>query len=441
MKALNSFIHQLTLEQLPEAVIQNACTCTLDLLGVGTAGHQTRLSKIMSDFVTAQMPGDIPLMFSDKTASLAGATLFGGMLIDSIDAHDGQALTKGHVGVAILPALLALAEQEELDGPEFITALVIGYEIATRAGIALHSTVTDYHTSGAWNCIAVAAVAARILKLSQRQTLEALGIAEFYGPRSQMMRCIDHPTMVKDGSGWGAHAGISAAILARSGFTGAPALTLAADNVESVWSDLGQRWYILEQYFKAYPVCRWAQPAVEAVRQIRHEETIDIEKIRAIHIYSFHEATRLHVKQPSTTEQAQYSLPYSVACALMDDIVTAEAIAETDFGLLNPGRLRLSNRVLTHEVDHYNGLFPAERWAHAVIEMEDGQLLQSAPCIARGNPENPLTSAEIKDKFFTLSRSGLSDRQANAIYQTSLRLKHLDNVQLRSWLQLLYRTE
>ena len=53
-----------------------------------------------------------------------------------------------------------------------------------------------------------------------------MGIAEYHGPRSQMMRCMDHPTMVKDGSGWGAMCGVSAARMAKAGFTGAPALTL-----------------------------------------------------------------------------------------------------------------------------------------------------------------------------------------------------------------------
>ena len=84
-----------------------------------------------------------------------------------------------------------------------MTRLVIGYEIATRAGLALHASVSDYHTSGAWNALAAAAIGARALKLDADWTRHALGIAEYNGPRSQMMRCIDHPTMVKDGSGWG----------------------------------------------------------------------------------------------------------------------------------------------------------------------------------------------------------------------------------------------
>src|SRR5436305_436110 len=100
-------------------------------------------------------------------------------------------------------------------------------------------------------------------------TRHALGVAEYFGPRGQILRACDSPTMVKDGSGWGAHVGLAAALLARDGFTGAPALTVERDDAGPFWSDLGTRWRIGEQYFKAYPVCRWAQPAIEAALDLQ----------------------------------------------------------------------------------------------------------------------------------------------------------------------------
>src|SRR3546814_17958304 len=93
----------------------------------------------------------------------------------------------------------------------------------------------------AWNALAAAALGARALRLDAGQTAHALGIAEYYGPRSQMMRVIDHPTMLKDGSAMGAMAGVSAALLAAAGFTGAPAITVAAAAGAAVWGDPGDR--------------------------------------------------------------------------------------------------------------------------------------------------------------------------------------------------------
>jgi 2-methylcitrate dehydratase PrpD len=82
--------------------------------------------------------------------------------------------------------------------------------------------------------------------------------------------------MVKDGSGWGAFSGVTAGFLAADGYTGAPAVTMEAPEVADLWSDLGQRWRILEQYEKAYPVCRWAQPAVEAVAAWLEDEPLPV---------------------------------------------------------------------------------------------------------------------------------------------------------------------
>ncbi len=269
-----AFIHRAGFADLPDPVVAQAKRCLLDLVGVAASGRQTELSRIVHRFALAQMGEGIGagarLIFDGRRASASGAAYAGASTIDAFDAHDGHRLTKGHAGVALLPALLAAMDATaRWDGRELLTALVVGYEIAIRAGIALHASVSDYHTSGAWNALGCAAILARHLGLDAAQTRHALGIAEYHGPRSQMMRCIDHPTMLKDGSAWGALAGVSAAYLAADGFTGAPAVTLEGLEIAGIWDDLGSRWRILEQYFKPVPVCRWAQPAIEAALDLR----------------------------------------------------------------------------------------------------------------------------------------------------------------------------
>ena len=203
-----------------------------------------------------------------------------------------------------------------MSGEELLTSLAIGYEIALRAGIALHDTVPDYHTSGAWNTLGCAAMTVRCLGGDASVLAHALGIAEYHGPRSQMMRCIDHPTMVKDGSGWGAMAGVSAGQMAMRGFTGAPAITITDKGVTDLWSDLGQNWRIHEQYFKPYAVCRWAQPAIQAVLSLQNGVQWSPAEIVSVVVETFHEATRLATRRPADTEGAQYSLPFPVAAAL-----------------------------------------------------------------------------------------------------------------------------
>ncbi len=398
---VQDFALRLRFGQLPAPVVSQARRCLIDLVGVAAAGTTTSLSQIIRQHAVAHFgPGDhgASLLFDGRQVSPAGAALANAMTIDAYDAHDGHPLTKGHVGCGVFPALLACCEATEMADPlEFLTGLVVGYEIGTRAGIALHATADDYHTSGAWSAIACAAVAGRLLGLTREQMREAQGISEYHGPRSQMMRCIDHPTMVKDGSGWGAMAGVTAAYLAREGFTGAPAVTVEAAETQAVWSDLGSRWCILEQYFKPYPVCRWAQPAIEAVLQVARTNNIEAGEIAGVEIVTFHEAARLAVCEPVTTEAAQYSLPFPVAAALVHGTVGAQQI--TQAGLEDGHVRRLAGVISVSESDRYNAAFPAERWAHASLTLRDGRRLVSQPAKPRGDAEDPLSEAEIVEKF------------------------------------------
>lgn len=411
------FIHDLTFGDLPKDVIEQARLCLLDLLGVALAGRQTDLSRIASDhavefFAAGRLRSRI--LFDGRVASPIGAGLAGAMTIDSCDGHDGHAQTKGHVGVTVLPALLALAEQRpDMSGREFLTCLVLGYEIGTRAGIALHASACDYHTSGAWNALAAAALAARLLSLDPQQTREALGIAEYHGPRSQMMRCIDHPTMVKDGSGWGCMAGLSASFLAQRGFTGAPAITVEQPETQGYWGDLGERWRIMEQYFKPQPVCRWAHPAIDAVQALKREHGFASEQIRSVYVRTFHHGTRLAHAQPATTEEAQYSLLFSVAVALKYGVVNFDAIHGDE--LRDAEVLRLSHLIRIEEQAEFSSRFPNERLADVTVELDDGRRFDSGPTQALGDPDLPLGASGIRQKFRRFAEGACDARLATEL--------------------------
>lgn len=434
------FIHQLSFDQAPENVQHAVRTALLDLLGVAASGTNTQLSKIIREHAMScfgSSGSSSRILFDGRRCSAPGAALAGGMLIDSVDAHDGHKLTKGHIGCGVLPAALAFADQDpETSEKDFLTQLLLGYEIGTRAGIALHATACDYHTSGAWIAVACAAIGARALRLDRNATREALGIAEYHGPRSQMMRNIDHPTMLKDGSGWGSMAGVSAALLAQQGFTGAPAITIESDDVAAHWGDLGEHWYMLEQYIKAYPVCRWAQPAIAAVLDLKAAHAFSTENIKRIEIGTFHEARRLACTEPQTTEQAQYSLPFPVAAALVHDQVNIEHIDGE--GLQHTEVLRISNLIEMVEIEAYNNAFPNQRISHARIELEDGRILESDPSEAKGDPERPFDQTAIKDKFMALAAPPLGEFGAIAIADEVQKIG--DKATLSSLNALIYRT-
>ena len=423
------FIHDTTFDSLPSTVIHEAIRCFVDTLGVAVGGSQTKLSQIIHAHAARQFGGDDSTLWQDgRKVSAAGAALANGMTIDALDAHDGHKLTKGHVGCGVLPGLIAVMEAEGInDARELLTSIVIGYEIGTRAGIALHSSACDYHTSGAWIALATAALTSRQLGLTKMQTREAIGIAEYHGPRSQMMRCIDAPTMVKDGSGWGAMAGVSAGYLAQDGFTGAPAITMEDPALNRFWSDLGQNWYVEQQYIKLYPVCRWAQPAAEGVIALVQEHGITTDQIVKIKVESFHEAKRLNVI-PTNTEQAQYSLPFSVAVALIYGTISVAHI--TNNGLTNKDVLNLSKLVEISETDEFNSAFPVKRFARVHLVLKSGKVLSSEKTEAQGDPENKISDTLIWDKFRTFTIPILGDEWANSFLENAQNLSKVSNVSI-----------
>jgi 2-methylcitrate dehydratase PrpD len=416
---LHAFVRDTSYEALPPAVQHMAERCLVDLAGTAAAGLATPMSQIIRNhavrgFAAGEGAARARLLFDGRWSSPMGAALAGAITIDSFDSHDGHVLTKGHAGVAILPALLAVidASPTPVSGAEFLTSLVIGYEVAIRTGIAQHATCPDYHASGAWNSLGVVAVAGRHWKLDYERFRHALGIAEYHGPRSQMMRCIDAPTMVKDGD-WGAMCGLSAAYLAADGFTGAPALVIESDAVQDLWADIGERWRILEIYFKPYPICRWAQPAVEAALSLRREHAVDPAMITKIEIETFYEGVRLDQLRPATTEEAQYSLPFPVAAAIIRGKLSPNDVSGA--ALSDPEILAMSERIELLVAPDLNARFPAERYARARFHLADGQVLSSATLPARGDAEHPLSDAEIIAKFHELADGPLGPAKAKEL--------------------------
>lgn len=408
------FIHGLAWDDVPPDVQHMAVRCLLDLCGTLIAGRTTELSRIARDAAAAVFGGDeATLLLDGRRVSAPGAAMANGMTIDAMDIHDGYRLAKGHAGVNVFPAALAMGEAAGWPGKEFVAALVTGYEIALRAGVALHKTARDYHTSGAWGALGAAAVTARALKLNPAQTRNALGIAEYHGPRSPMMRCIDYPTMLKDGSGWGGMAGVLAGRLAAAGFTGAPALTVEGEDVADLWDDLGRTWRMRDLYFKPYACCRWAQPAIEGAQKLVEEHQIHPDEIDRIEVYTFRAAARLAVTRPADTEQAQYSLPYPLAAALIDGRLDAEQVTEPR--IFDETITSLAEKVILVVDETLEERFPSEALARVVISGKDGKKFQSGVCGARGDPAGPLSDDEILLKFDRLAGAHLAGGRITAI--------------------------
>jgi len=410
---VNAFVHATVGGDVPARVRTAVRRFVLDALATGAAGAATdsgeRLRAHAALHATSRdARRSARVLFDGHAVPAPGAAGTGAGLIDSVDAHDGHPLCKGHAGCAVVPAALAAWDADGADGDVggLFTDILVGYEIALRAGIALHRTAPTYHTSGAWNALGAAAVTARRLRVSRAEVAAALGLAEFDAPRGRMMRVIDRPSMLKDGSRAGARTGVAAAEAACVGFDASPAELIESADTADLWRDLGSRWRVLEQYMKPWPVCRWAQPALAAAARVRPD--IGAAGIRRIEIATFGPGARLAGHRPANADEAQYALAYPLAAYLARGRFGAAELTET--ALRDPDTLALSDRVTLTVADDLDRLFPEQRWCRLTVTLDDGRVLASGDARAHGDPETPLSDADLAAKTRDLAGALPADR-------------------------------
>lgn len=426
LRNVAAFVLEVRPEDIPAATRRRVSLLLLDTLAICAASAPMEAGRIGRETAArlfgAGSPEDAArMLFDGRTVSMAGAVYAAATQTDNLDGHDGFNPAKGHVGVAVIPALAALAERlPGLSGPDALAALVVGYEIASRAGVALHGTVADYHTSGAWNALGVAAIAVRLWGGDVERLRQALGIAEYHGPRSQMMREIATPTMLHDGSGWGGLAGMTAAVLAEAGFKGAPAVTVEADVTAGYWADLGRVWLTDQQYIKPYPTCRWGHGAVDAARRLRERDGVDPAEIAEVRVNTFAAAAALFPGMPGTTSEAQYSLPFAVAAMLANGRLGLHEI--TGAGLNDARVAALVAKTVVRVEPRHEARFPAGRWSDVELVLADGRVLASGDVDASGGPHTQFSDDEIIAKYRAFAVPTLGEARANALMVAGLEL-------------------
>ncbi|MCC7360680.1 MAG: MmgE/PrpD family protein [Anaerolineales bacterium] len=409
------FVQQANWQTLPSEVQHQSRRCLLDALGALIAGLQAPIAQIMAGLAVTGFGGDdATLLIDGRRVSAIGAAMANGFAANALDLDDGHRLVKGHPGACLLPVLLAATEvQPAVSGREFLTALIVGYEVAIRAGLIRLALYAPMHSSGSWAGIGAAAAAGKLLGLDDHRLRHALGIAEHHAPVTPVMKAVDSPCMAKDGVGWGAMTGMAAVLMAQQGFTGIEPLfseTPEPDWIESV----GKQFQLLRLYFKPYACCRWTQPAIAGALTLKRQYGLDANDILSIRVRTFGEAARLSREHPLDTDSAQYNLAYPIAAALIDgELGPRQALPPRIF---DPAILRLADRVEAEVVDDYVRAFPAKTLADVEVRLRDGRVLE-----ARGQqavwdwPDSSPSDADLERKFQALVGPILGERTSELV--------------------------
>ncbi|MFT4009729.1 MAG: MmgE/PrpD family protein [Nocardioidaceae bacterium] len=376
---LVDFAVTLTWEQVPRGVRNHVAVLAADLVASSVAGRLTPTSRIAAEVAADLYGGQESLAWFDgRRLSVSGAAFANAVMANALDFDDGHRLTKGHPGAIVIPTAVAVAQRTGASLTELMTAVVLGYEVGIRAGIVQHDRRAEYHSTGSWGSVGAAVAAGRLLGLDRAQMRHAIGLAEYHGPISLIMRSVDDPQMTKDGIGWGAQVAVSSAVLAQSGFTAVQPDFLAAADFGSV----GAEWVVQDVYVKPFPCCRWGQSAIAAALEVR-QQVPNPADIARVEIRTFAAAAALSDRRPVTTEEAQYNLVWPVAAALRHGHYE---VADVVSGFDDPAVHALADRITVTVDPELTAGFPDVRRAGVSVVLGDGSRIDSGLLEAHGEP-------------------------------------------------------
>lgn len=418
------FILDTSWQNIPADVQHQSKRCLMDTLGAILAGMATPVVNILTRIGEQQYKGnEATILVSGKKCSATGAALVNGFAGNALDIDDGYRLIKGHPGSCILPVVLTASEVvDNCTGRQFLTAMIIGYEVGIRAGLIRHAVYPTYHASGSWGAISGAAAAGKLLGLDGNALQNAMGTAEYHAPIAPMMKGIETPSMGKDSIGWGGMVAMMSVLMAEKGFTGIK--PIFDDTPQREWVEsLGLQYEMLNLYFKPYAACRWAQPAIAGALKVSKEYEIIPDDMARIQVRTFKEAKSLSDIHPQNTEEAQYNLAFPLAAALIDDGVGPEQILPSR--IFSSQILKLADKVDTEVSEVFDQLFPEKTCAEVIVHTKFGATFSSGTMEAPWEPPDSLPAdSEIEEKFHGLVAPILGVQQTQ---QLCFHIWDLDN--------------
>jgi len=428
---MSEFICGLTYEKIPPTAVKRIKISLLDTLGCALSGSQFEWARAVNDFVESQQGvPEATLWATPFKGPAANVALGNGTMIHSFDFDGYFHKAKLHPSAAVIPAAFAVGEKEQIDGKKLITAVAAGFETMSHIGRGINpaaSRARGWHLTGTCGTFGAAAAAGRIWDFDQQAMTSALGMAgtqsaglwAFTADGSESKRF--HP-------GRAAQSGIIAAALAQRGYRG-PAKIIEADDggffkatsenfdMSIVLEGLGEVFDCEAFGIKPHAACASLHSSVDAALGLRDEHRFSVEDIEKVHVYNS-ELVNLQCGfeyAPMGALQAQMSMQYCVARALMDGMLFLDQFSEKK--LAEPAALDLAGRVIFVLDEEINRIYPREYPSVVEIIMKDGRKLKARVNMPKGSPANPVTWEDVQQKFTMLSLPVIGEQNVAALVE------------------------
>ena len=433
---LAEFVVKTSLRDCPEGAIVQVRRAALDTLGVMLAGAGEPAATSVRAVVRAEsgLPLCTVIGTSLRTAP-TWAALANGTAGHAHDFDDTSFALMGHPSAPLLAAALAAAEAEPAGGAAVVLAYLVGFEISAGLGLALnpgHYT-RGWHATSSIGTLGCAAATASVLGLDAETTRHALGIAaslasglkENFGSMTKPFH-----------AGHAARNGVFAAVAAREGLTasdaaldgrqGYAAAFGAAALERDAFEALGQRWQVLASGIavKPYPSCALTHSAIDALLGLRARHGVRPDQVAAVEVGVNRVVPDvLRHTAPTTGLERKFSMQFCAAAALATGRVDLASFA--DGPVADAGTRELMERVrMVVDPALPDGL-EQHAWTRVTVRLHDGRALASPPRGAAGHPDQPLSDAQLRDKFRACAVPVLGADEADGV---ATQLGHLEDI-------------
>lgn len=380
-----------------------------------------RLEPVLADDLDR---GPSRLVSKGRAATVRAAALYNGTAAHAAELDDSFRDAMYHPGAATIAGALAVAQAVNASGPAFLRAVVLGYELSTRIGVVMGRQHYRYwHNTGTMGSFGSAAAAASLMALDAQATAHALAIAATF--TSGLQQAFRAESMAKPlHAGRAAEAGVLAAQLAARGMRSSLDVLEGEAGLGHAMSDgpdwsgigatLGRDFHVTRLTFKNHVGCGHTFAAIDGALALQQQHGFqhgDIERVQ-LGVYQPTLDIAPHV-DPRDADQARFSLHYMVATALVHGSVRLAAFEPAR--LNDPATRALMGRItqaLDREVD---AAFPGRRGARVRIQLRHGHTLEHLQTDRKGDPELPLSDADLEGKLIELAGPAIGEAASRAL--------------------------
>ena len=437
LDAIISYICKNTFDDLSQDVILSAKEVLSDSLGVIAAGsREEEVKGLISRIVRPGDPQVATLIGAGLRTESLKAGLINGTAGTFLELDEGNQFARGHPGIHIVPAVLAVAEEKRLSGKEVLNALVLGYEVGARIGIACKIRMS-MHPHGTWGTVGAAVAVGKLLGYNERAMKEIINVSSSLSLSTSRKTMLEGGTVRNVYSGVSGLMGILAWHLVESGFTGErDGLSTVFGSVvsetfvlEKMTEKLGERFEIARNYFKRHACCRYNHATLDAINTITAklpEGRIQSEDIAKVEVMTYSLAAQLCDQNPRNMLAGKFSIPFAVATSIVHGDTGISSFNEQ--AVNDPNIRALAQRVEVVEAPELTAMMPARRPSRVRITLKDGRELDAESFVNKGDLEDPYTAEELQEKYYGLTDPVWGHETAEKVHAKVMALEDVGDI-------------